>query len=256
MHESIPQSSIAYTKYYTVHDRCICVYKKVGYTPLQVLSDIRTHLSTEDSAKCTYAGRLDPMAEGWMYIVWSGDAAEKKRLTGQDKIYEVEVLLGVSTDTGDVLGVITSTDVCICDFSNATEVAQTFVGPFTYPYPTYSSPHMKKVLRADDISLKKQNGFIHSVALLSKKYISTSELNEYVEKKLHLCRMDGDFRQDKIKSCWKDFLKNSSNTYTVIKFEIHCSSGTYMRTFAEEFGKKFELPACAMSIVRIKMITK
>lgn len=248
-----------YDKYDVVSAKCICVYKKIGFTPLQVLTEIRTYLSTDESSRCTYVGRLDPMAEGWMYMLWSGDSAEKERLQGQDKVYEVEVLFGVSTDTGDVLGLSTFVNeevVEAVDYDNVAVVAESFVGPFTYSYPTYSSPHMKKLLQAESISLKNQNGFVHAIKVLGQRIVTSDQLEKIIEEKLGACQMDGDFRLEEIQQSWKNIFKKNKSEYMIVQLEVNCGSGTYMRTLAEEFGKKYKQPALALSIVRTKMISK
>ena len=104
--KTIPTHTDSYDTLNFVHAKCVSVYKKIGYTPLQVVEDIRPYLLSEEASCCTYVGRLDPMAEGWMYVLWSGDMKEKDRLLNLQKTYEVDVVFGVSTDTGDALGLV------------------------------------------------------------------------------------------------------------------------------------------------------
>ncbi len=254
----IPQEGKTYSTYYTNGDWCICVYKRIGFTPLQVLNEIRPYLSEENSSRCTYAGRLDPMAEGWFHILWSGNAEEKQKLTSRKKVYEVEILLGVSTDTGDVLGLIQNPkhkrkelDFLVFDFQ---ECAQSFLGDFIFPYPAYSSPNIKKTLKAEDVTIKRQRGSIDLITLSQESFLSSEQVLYKVEEKLNLCQMNGDFRLEKIQTSWRYFLSNSQSVFKLLKFEIICSSGTYMRTLAEEFGKKIHVPSLAFSIVRTKII--
>lgn len=246
--DTIPQIGKTYTSYYTNSDWCICIYKRVGFTPLQALSEIRTYLSTNDSAKCTYVGRLDPMAEGWMYILWSGDVSEKERLMAQDKVYEVEVLIGVTTDTGDVLGLIQEDKKDVIDISNIEEVAMGFVGPFTYPYPKYSSPNIKNTLKGVDLESKSQKGYIHSIRVISDKKVSARDLEILIDKKLSLIQMTGDFRLQEVKDGWKIFFKNNERAFRMLTVEVGCGSGTYMRSLAEQLG------GLAFSIARIKLL--
>lgn len=245
---TIPETGKTYTTYYTEIERCICIYKRVGFTPLQVLTEVRQFLSTEDSARCTYAGRLDPMAEGWIHILWSGDADEKDELNKRNKTYEVEVLFGVSTDTGDVLGMTTLVNK---DTSHLGDVrAESFAGPFTYPYPAYSSPHIKKVLQGEVVDVKNQEGYIYQIKKIKEVNVSSQDLCVCIIKKLEQCQMDGDFRLDNIRKNWESVLHANVATYKIITFEIMCSSGTYMRTFAEELGSKNNVAALALSITR------
>lgn len=232
-----------------VTDTCVSVYKKVGFTPLQVLTEVRSFLQALDSAKCTYVGRLDPMAEGWIYILWSGDMEEKVRLAMQDKVYEVEVLLGVGTDTGDVLGLIT--DSKKSDILNIDEIVQSSVGDFLYEYPKYSSPNIKKVLAGVEVVERKQKGHIYSIEVLKNEEVVG--LERLVDDKLSLCQMDGDFRLEEIKKRWQEFLVEHESGYKMLSLKVACSSGTYMRTLAVELGKKFGVPALAFGIRRVRV---
>jgi tRNA pseudouridine55 synthase len=53
-----------------------------------------------------YAGRLDPMAEGKMLILAGEACKEREKYLGLDKNYIFEVLLGFSSDSGDILGLL------------------------------------------------------------------------------------------------------------------------------------------------------
>lgn len=249
--ELIPLRTDSYDSLTFVHTKCACVYKKVGYTPLQVVKDISKFLMPEEISKCTYVGRLDPMAEGWMHVLWNGDMDEKARLASSDKIYEVEIVCGISTDTGDALGLITDNKFEDIDQNNVSEIVQSFIGPFTYPYPKYSSPNIKQTLRGNEGGEKKQKGNIEKIDLIHIGYVGSMELEEMIEKKLGLSKMDGDFRLEEIQNAWKIFFKEKQGKFSNIRIVVHCGTGTYMRTLAEEVGKKLGCPAFALSIKRI-----
>ena len=215
------------------------IYKKLGFTPLQVLEEIRPFIPEEEKSKLTFVGRLDPMAEGSIHMLWSGDMDEKKNLQSQDKEYIVEVLFGVKTDTGDVLGLIESV--------NNEEVyldVQKFVGAFEYDYPTYSSPHIKKVLKGEKVIHRKQKGEIYNIENLGLKKYIPDELKNIIFNKLSQCDMEGDFRLDQVKQGWDDFFKDNNRTFQVLTLHVACKSGTYMRVLARELG------GLALSIVR------
>ena len=48
----------------------------------------------------------------------------------------------------------------------------------------------------------------------------------------------GDFRQDKTKKTWEKVL-DKKGRYLVLNLKIKCSSGTYIRAIARDFGKEF-----------------
>jgi tRNA pseudouridine55 synthase len=88
----------------------------------------------------TYAGRLDPMAEGVLIVLTGEKNKEREAYTGLDKDYEFEFILGLETDTHDVLGKITETKqpkvISEKDIQNA---LKKFTGKFKQKYPAYSS---------------------------------------------------------------------------------------------------------------------
>lgn len=218
------------------------IYKKVGFSPFQVLKEIKPFIDEEGRRKLTFVGRLDPMAEGNIHILWSGDAQEKNSITLQDKEYQIEVLLGVKTDTDDILGLIDSVDEGVVDFD--IKVLENFVGPFNYDYPKYSSPHIKKVLKGESVELKKQDGEIYSIDLLGLENVSNADLKHKIFTKLNLCQMEGDFRLDDIKLGWKKFFKKNKKEFKVLSLNVKCKRGTYMRVLSRELG------GLALSIVR------
>lgn len=238
----IPESGHTYTKYRIITDTCILIYKKVGFSPFQVLKEIKPFIDEEGRGKLTFVGRLDPMAEGNIHILWSGDVEEKKAITLQDKEYQIEVLLGVKTDTDDILGLIDYVDVDGDDFD--IKVLENFIGPFHYDYPKYSSPHIKKVLKGESVELKKQDGEIYSMDFLGLENVSNADLKHKIFTKLNLCQMEGDFRLEEIKLGWKKFFKKNKNNFKVLSLNVKCKRGTYMRVLSRELG------GLALSIVR------
>ncbi len=236
----IPETGQTYKEYRFITDTCVLIYKKLGYTPLQVLNEIKSYLDEGFVKKITFAGRLDPMAEGYIHLLWSGDMREKERIMNLDKEYNVEIALGVKTDTGDVLGLIESFEK-IDNFDK--NILENFIGPFEYAYPKYSSPNIKNVLNDKNIDDKKQNGYIYSIELLS---LENKTIKDKVFEKLNSCKMEGDFRLNSIKESWNDFFDNHEDGFLVLNIKVKCKSGTYMRVLARELG------GFALSIVRDK----
>ena len=72
----------------------INIYKKAGETPLEAINRLRSRRPEYQDVKITYAGRLDPLAEG-VLILLAGDAVyEKEKYLKLDKEYEAEILFG------------------------------------------------------------------------------------------------------------------------------------------------------------------
>ena len=221
------------------------IYKKIGFTPLQVLNEIKEYIDEEYRGKITFANRLDPMAMGNIHILWSGDKDEKEKLLNLNKEYKVKVLLGVKTDTDDILGLIESVDIEKGSKDFDFNILRKFIGPFNFDYPKYSSPNIKKVLKGiNNTESKKQDGNIYSIDVLDLENVKNSEIKNIIFDKLSLCSMEGDFRLEQIKNSWLEFFQKNKNDFKLLNINVKCSRGTYMRSLAYELG------GLALEIVR------
>ena len=80
------------------------LYKNLGETPHEAILRYKKDHPEHKDLTMTYAGRLDPMAEG-VLLVLSGDLVfEKDKFLDLPKNYEFEILWGFETDTLDLLG--------------------------------------------------------------------------------------------------------------------------------------------------------
>ena len=79
------------------------LYKEKGETPLECIERHQLH------RPYTYAGRLDPMAEGVLLVLEGEECKDRERYLSKDKTYEYECIVGIKTDTSDALGCITDT---------------------------------------------------------------------------------------------------------------------------------------------------
>jgi tRNA U55 pseudouridine synthase TruB len=84
--------------------RYVLLDKAVGQTPLQCMETWRAAEGIDPSIPLTYAGRLDPMASGKLLVLIGEECKNKDRYLALDKTYEFSVLLGIGSDTHDVLG--------------------------------------------------------------------------------------------------------------------------------------------------------
>jgi len=254
----------------------IPVYKKWGKTPLETLDVLRQKYPLLEGVPLSYAGRLDPLAEGLMLILVGETNKDREKYLGLDKTYEVEILFGIKTDTGDLFGLPTvdsTEDLLKLSSNNSKEfenalvaVLNSFVGKQEFPYPVYSSKTVQgKPLfqwmnegRISEIEIPKTDVEIYSLELLETdlnpiKKVREAEILEKVE--LALNSVKGDFRYDEIRVGWNEILKDKRNVdFTMIKIQCECSSGTYMRVLAEEIGKKMGVSALAYSIKRTKIL--
>ena len=83
-------------------------YKKIGETPLQSILRFRNENKEHEKSKISYAGRLDPMAHGILILLINDSCKLQNTLHRLSKVYRFKMLMGVSTDTYDILGVFTN----------------------------------------------------------------------------------------------------------------------------------------------------
>mgnify|MGYP006315992505 FL=1 len=240
----------------------VAVYKKWGKTPLETLDMLRQKYPVLEGVPLSYAGRLDPLAEGLMLVLVGETNKDREKYLGLDKAYEVEILFGIKTDTGDLFGLpsIDSTgDQSNFSSKNSKEL-KSFVGRQQFSYPVYSSKTVQgKPLfqwmnegKINEIEIPKTDVEIYSLDSLAITSVRGSEILEKVE--LALNTVKGDFRYDEMRDGWNEVLKDKGEVdFAVIKIQCECSSGTYMRVLAEEIGKKMGVTALAYSIKRTKI---
>jgi tRNA pseudouridine55 synthase len=82
------------------------VNKKTGQTPLECINEIKKAEPNLAYLPLTYAGRLDPLAEGVLIVLIGDECLKKDEYLKLEKIYELEILFGFATDTYDVMGKI------------------------------------------------------------------------------------------------------------------------------------------------------
>jgi len=85
----------------------ILLNKPLGMTPLEAIREFQRKNPKYQTTKLSFAGRLDPMAEGLLLVLEGEENKDRKRFENLDKTYEFSILFGVTTDTYDLLGKIT-----------------------------------------------------------------------------------------------------------------------------------------------------
>ena len=228
------------------------LYKNRGETPLECLERFKKDNPEYTDEKMTYAGRLDPLAEGLLLVLAGEECKNKEKYLGLDKEYEVDVLFGFATDTYDILGKVVNTGNPQ-DFSVG-NILQSFVGKFSQKYPAYSSKYFNKAksgeLDEDEIDSKEVE--IKSIELMGQRTISKSDLNSYIQDSIAL--VSGDFRQKEILEIWqKELAQTIVSDFPIISIKVSCTSGTYMRSLVNSIGEKVGIPALTFNIKRTKV---
>lgn len=217
--------------------------KKVGETPLEFLTRWRSENRGFHDERLSYAGRLDPMAEGKMLIMVGAENNQREEFLSYDKEYEATFLFGISTDTGDVLGLITNEvdDWWKISQQEIFSCIEDFVKIKTQKYPWFSSKTVDGIklfehFKNGNLNIERptRDVEIKSVEILNFEEINTDEVESYIFESIG--KVNGDFRQDEIVARWREFFaKNSRTKLQTAKIKILVSSGTYIRALTENF---------------------
>lgn len=246
--------------------RILNIYKRAGETPLGAINRLRAANSEYQDVKITYAGRLDPLAEG-VLILLAGDAVyEKEKYLKMDKEYKAEILFGFETDTYDILGLPKKERPLLLTSKTVLDVAlKNLEREIILPLPPYSSYKIKgKPLfqwaregKLNEIKIPERKTTVYEIKLLSLKNISNQKLLKKIEQKIDMVK--GDFRQKEILKKWQEkMLPNLSDSknkeaFWTAKIKIKCSSGTYIRSIANDLGKKIKTGGVILSLTRTKV---
>ncbi len=235
----------------------LTLYKKVGETPLECIENYRKEHVELGSLPMTYAGRLDPMAEGLLLVLIGDECKEKDKYLGLDKKYEIEVLFGLKTDTGDILGIINSIKTDSLEIKDID--LNKYKGRFIQQYPSYSS----KTVNGEQLHTLARRGELPEE--MPRKEVEIYDIREIGQSNvlgkniannsiLNINKVNGDFRQKEIIEEWNNFCdKYSDVSFKVLKLRVHCSSGTYMRSLAERIAEDIGGLGMALSIKRMKI---
>lgn len=237
------------------------IYKPQGMTPLQVIDAVRHRHPEYRDAKMTYAGRLDPMAEG-VLIVLVGDAVhEKEAHLALDKTYEADIMLGIGTDTHDLLGMPMAHTIKGVRIERLETEVRNMEGIFEYPFPAYSSKPVngKPLFRwareggLGEIEIPKRTMVIYGVEMIDRYDSTVGLLQGNIA--MVIAKVRGDFRQREIIDRWKTVLVGMDNNAAlpVVRIRIRCASGTYIRTLAHELGKRLGADAVLVRLIRTRV---
>lgn len=237
----------------------LAVYKPIGITSHQVAIRLAQKLGTV----VTHTGSLDPLAEG-VLVLLIGPEAKKRQTEFQavDKDYEFDLLFGVSTDSYDQLGLVTNATAYEPENfpeEKLNDLVTRLVGKREQELPPFSSTVIRgKPLfwwaregRLQEVGLPVREIEIYKAELVGRSEITKSDLGKVILKNILL--IEGDFRQDSIKEIWQTALANHPNArFSIATIRITVSSGTYVRSIANEVGKAIGIPSVALRILRTR----
>lgn len=236
------------------------LYKKRSETPLEALTRLRQEKPELSTEILSYAGRLDPMAEGILPVLVGKEENKNRALfLKKDKEYQVEFLIGCSTDTGDVLGVITGADFKKIDEDKIKKVLEKLVDLKEQTYPWYSSKTVEGIplfehARNNNFSIErpKRDVTIYEVSDIVIKNEDSEMIMENLIRDIKF--VQGDFRQVESMRSWNSAFRAVTEDLQVVSCTLRVSSGTYIRALAEEIGLLLEIPVVVHKLVRTKVL--
>ena len=208
----------------------------------------------------SYAGRLDPMAHGLLIILTDEDCYKQHLFHNLDKTYEFELLLGISTDTYDILGLV-------CEKMNhrfnlnlqyILKCIKMFIGTQRQYYPPYSSQRINgkplwyyaKNNLLDTIIIPSKLITIYNLNFIDIQQITKNEILDEVNSSINKLDSIKNFRQESILQKWKTI---NDITYYKLLFKTNVSCGTYIRTLCYDIGLKLNIPSMAFNIYRTRV---
>jgi len=231
----------------------VLVYKKSGITPYEAIQVFRNKFREYKNVKISHAGKLDPLAEGLMILVFGDEIRNLKKYLRLDKEYYAKICFGISTDSHDSLGIASSVLKCDFDIEDLKNLIESLKGDYFQTIPKFSSKKIKgrslvyyarKGIETDDVTSKVE---IKKIKVKKNYFLSNHELMNYINKKVKVLK--GDFRQDEILDTWKKVLFEN-NKFLICEVVIRCSSGTYIRSIAHDLGKRSNCNAFLLDLRR------
>jgi tRNA pseudouridine55 synthase len=241
--------------------KVLCLHKPEGSTPLACIERYRFMHPEYVGVKLAYAGRLDPMAEGLLLVLVGDECKKREHYEQCPKTYEITVLLGIGTDSGDILGLVTrySKQKINVPMNELMHAVSSCHGQRQQRFSTFSSKNVSghplywwaRHGRLSEITIPTHEISIYGIDIIGTTAWNTSDGIENIHRRISA--VSGNFRQSAIIDCWKDSIREVPDTVPLIKLQVSCSSGTYMREFAAEIGDTLGVPACVYTIVRTQI---
>ncbi len=213
--------------------------------------------------RITHTGSLDPMAEGVVVVLTGEDRFLKEKYSNSDKEYEFEILIGVSTDSHDLLGLINDQYKEDCSVQlivgKLGKILSDFIGTFKQAVPDFSAKRIKGKSFFDLAKRGEKLPEISERVTIQKLEISgcyirkKEEILEQIEEKIH--QVQGNFRQEEILISWRRYFKNDLKPGTeikIVKLTAITSKRTYIRGLVRDLSELLKTPMLTYSIIRTR----
>ena len=199
-------------------DEILLIDKPAGMTSFGVVARLRRKISEQvgHKVKVGHTGTLDPFATGLMILLVGKATKRSDEFLKLDKWYEATICLGKVSSTGDPEGELTDVSADIPTKEQICQTITQFIGEIKQTPPAFSA------IKIDGQRAYKLARQGKTVDMPSRSVqIYALELVDY--------------------------------NYPILKIKTHVSSGTYIRTLAEDIGKSLGTGAYCQELRRTKI---
>lgn len=199
-------------------DSILFIDKPANMTSFGVVARVRRRLSQQlgKKAKVGHTGTLDPFATGLMIIVTGKECRNAMQYSKLQKEYEATIRLGQTSSTGDPEGEITDVSDVVPTLEQVAAALEPFRGEIKQRPPIYSA-----------IKINGERAY---------KLARKGETFEVPERTVTVFS-----------------LELIDYTYPELKIRTHVSSGTYIRTLAQDIGQALGTGAYCTQLRRTKV---
>ncbi len=228
------------------------VWKRVGQSTHQ----LAIQLASKYRVKAAHTGILDPLAEGVVVVLLGEERFLKAYYKNSRKVYETTLLLGVSTDTHDLLGMVTKFYMRQTTCAEIDLAFQRFLGESMQIPPAFSAISVagKRLFQHyregsfEKLSIAPRKVRVDSVVVHGLEGISKDELIARVRQTV--VKVSGDFRQPLIMEKWEQVFKQLPDQLSLAHLTVTTGPGVYIRGLVRDAGKYLQLPLVVYALVR------
>lgn len=211
-----------------VSENILLIDKPKGLTSFGVVARVRRILGVK---KAGHAGTLDPLATGLMVVGVGPGTKTLTSLVKLDKEYVAEILIGQRRTTGDMEGEVLEekevSEMIPLDTIDAT--LKTLLGDIVLPVSAYSA------IKVDGVPMYKR------ARAAEKK----GEQAEGVPERA--------MRVDAAEILANETIIYDGKQFQLVTVRFAVGSGTYIRSLAEELGRRLGYPATLFNLRRTKV---
>jgi tRNA pseudouridine55 synthase len=198
-------------KKFKIMNGFILVDKETGISSNSIVQQVKKKLKVK---KVGHLGTLDPLAKGLVILAINRATKFSSYFLESDKSYDVQIKLGIATDTDDSTGTIIHESQNYPESESVKKELLSFIGESMQVPPFFSA--------------LKHKG-----------------------KPLYKYAREGNFISKPSRRIFISKIENFNYKNKICSFRVDCSKGTYIRSIARDIGNKLECGAHMTSLTRI-----